>query len=165
MVALSRHPLAAAGRRGLVLTAFCALTWCVAAQPSGAASAEPGTNPSPVTPRHHDFSGVDAALHVWYQAYRGSLSRVRGPVCVFEPSCSRFSEQAFREHGILLGALLTGDRLQRCHWCVSPQHYPRGMVSGPFGNAVRDPVADHVGGGRGQTPRTLSWIGELLCDR
>ncbi len=34
--------------------------------------------------------------------------------CVFEPSCSHYSEAAIRKHGFLSGAIMTVKRLQRC---------------------------------------------------
>jgi putative membrane protein insertion efficiency factor len=46
--------------------------------------------------------------------YRRRLSPKLGHRCVFEPSCSRYSELAFRERGIFCGAALTLWRLIRC---------------------------------------------------
>ena len=34
--------------------------------------------------------------------------------CVFEPSCSHYSELAVRQHGVLRGFLLTINRLNKC---------------------------------------------------
>lgn len=34
--------------------------------------------------------------------------------CVFDPSCSHYSELAFRQYGLLTGAKLTYSRLARC---------------------------------------------------
>ncbi|WP_088134671.1 membrane protein insertion efficiency factor YidD [Vibrio gazogenes] len=34
--------------------------------------------------------------------------------CVFEPSCSHYSELAIRQHGVLKGLFLTIKRLNRC---------------------------------------------------
>ncbi len=34
--------------------------------------------------------------------------------CVFDPSCSHYSELAFREHGLITGIKLTFSRLHRC---------------------------------------------------
>ena len=34
--------------------------------------------------------------------------------CVFEPSCSHYSEAAIRQHGVLLGLFFTLKRLNRC---------------------------------------------------
>lgn len=46
--------------------------------------------------------------------YRTSLSPYLGQRCVLDPSCSRFSELAFRRHGFFKGALATIERLWRC---------------------------------------------------
>lgn len=34
--------------------------------------------------------------------------------CVFEPSCSHYSELAIREHGVIKGIFLTAVRLNKC---------------------------------------------------
>lgn len=34
--------------------------------------------------------------------------------CVFDPSCSHYSELAIREHGVIKGAILTSKRLHNC---------------------------------------------------
>lgn len=46
--------------------------------------------------------------------YQKKISPQLGNRCVFDPSCSRYSELAFREKGFLKGSLLTIDRLRRC---------------------------------------------------
>lgn len=35
--------------------------------------------------------------------------------CRFEPTCSKYSAQAFRTHGVLLGFILSVKRLLKCH--------------------------------------------------
>jgi len=47
----------------------------------------------------------------WYRKY---LSPKLGNRCVFEPSCSHYSELAIRENGILKGYYQTIKRLYRC---------------------------------------------------
>lgn len=47
-------------------------------------------------------------------AYRLVLSPVMGGFCRFEPSCSRYAEEALRRHGALRGLRLTVLRLMRC---------------------------------------------------
>ena len=50
-----------------------------------------------------------------------------GPgTCKFEPTCSRYAEEAIREHGAVRGTLLAGRRVCRCH---------------PFSRGGYDPVA------------------------
>jgi putative component of membrane protein insertase Oxa1/YidC/SpoIIIJ protein YidD len=47
----------------------------------------------------------------WYRSKRPGVIERR---CVFDPSCSRYSELAFRRRGFFRGALATLDRLRRC---------------------------------------------------
>lgn len=46
--------------------------------------------------------------------YQNNISGKLGNRCVFDPSCSRYSELAFREKGFLKGVTLTINRLKRC---------------------------------------------------
>ena len=46
--------------------------------------------------------------------YQNNISEKLGNRCVFDPSCSRYSELAFREKGFMKGMLLTINRLKRC---------------------------------------------------
>lgn len=49
--------------------------------------------------------------------------------CKYEPTCSRYAEQAIREYGILRGLVLAGWRLMRCnpwsHGGYDPVHDQR----------------------------------------
>lgn len=47
--------------------------------------------------------------------YRYFISPLLGPRCRFEPTCSHYAEQAFNEHGFLVGALYSIKRLSKCH--------------------------------------------------
>jgi hypothetical protein len=51
--------------------------------------------------------------------YQLTLSRLIfalfGPVCRFEPSCSRYALECIRIHGALRGSLLSLKRLSKCH--------------------------------------------------
>lgn len=51
--------------------------------------------------------------------YQKTLSKlilaVFGPVCRFEPSCSRYAAACVRDHGALRGSLLSIRRVSRCH--------------------------------------------------
>lgn len=49
------------------------------------------------------------------RAYRAALTPFFGPCCRFEPSCSRYAEEALAMHGVLKGLRLTLFRLGRCH--------------------------------------------------
>ncbi|WP_179008498.1 membrane protein insertion efficiency factor YidD [Winogradskyella forsetii] len=46
--------------------------------------------------------------------YQNNISEKLGNRCVFDPSCSRYSELSFREKGFLRGMSLTINRLKRC---------------------------------------------------
>lgn len=42
------------------------------------------------------------------------VSRADGPRCPMVPSCSQYASQAFKQHNIFVGWMLTCDRLLRC---------------------------------------------------
>lgn len=46
--------------------------------------------------------------------YQTRVSERLGNRCVFDPSCSHYSELAFRQKGFIQGAILTIKRLNRC---------------------------------------------------
>ncbi len=46
--------------------------------------------------------------------YQKKISKKLGNRCVFDPSCSHYSEMAFRKKGIFKGSLFTIKRLYRC---------------------------------------------------
>jgi putative component of membrane protein insertase Oxa1/YidC/SpoIIIJ protein YidD len=48
------------------------------------------------------------------RAYRKFAPKSIRCRCVFDPSCSHYSELAFRQHGIATGIKLTYSRLARC---------------------------------------------------
>lgn len=52
---------------------------------------------------------------VAFRIYRLLLSPALGQSCRFEPSCSRFAEQALERHGWRKGAGMAVRRLLRCH--------------------------------------------------
>lgn len=47
----------------------------------------------------------------WYRSVRPTAFGAR---CVFDPSCSRYSEMAFRQRGFIRGVSMTLRRLHRC---------------------------------------------------
>ena len=58
--------------------------------------------------------------------YRSFISPTQGPRCEFYPSCSAFGLQAVKEHGAVLGVMMTTDRLTRCNLLKGPgpDYYP-----------------------------------------
>lgn len=75
-------------------------------------------DPPPST--HHRRVGPIGRALTWpflagIWVYRLTLSPLVGGSCRFVPTCSRYAEEAYREHGPLLGTRLTVARLLRCH--------------------------------------------------
>lgn len=58
---------------------------------------------------------MKSLLLLLLRAYRATLSPLMGPVCRFEPSCSRYASACIEHHGALRGSWLTLRRLLRCH--------------------------------------------------
>ncbi|HEX4447103.1 MAG TPA: membrane protein insertion efficiency factor YidD [Polyangiaceae bacterium] len=57
-----------------------------------------------------------AALLIWLiTLYQRTLSRLLGPTCRFEPSCSRYAASCLASHGAIRGSLLSIVRLCKCH--------------------------------------------------
>jgi putative membrane protein insertion efficiency factor len=67
------------------------------------------------------------ALLLGIEAYRLLLAPLLGGHCRYEPSCSRYADEALRRHGAARGAWLAVRRLLRCH---------------PFHRGGYDPVPD-----------------------
>lgn len=54
--------------------------------------------------------------------YQTFISSQDMAVCNFIPSCSHFSQEAFRKAGVFRGLLLSSDRLQRCNGTAAFSH-------------------------------------------
>lgn len=69
-------------------------------------------------------------LSVYRSFFSPLIHLLFGPAygCRFEPSCSRYSSEAFETHGPVHGLCLTLSRLLRCH---------------PFSQGGYDPVPHH----------------------
>lgn len=76
--------------------------------------------------------GIVKLLLVAIRVYQVTLSPLLGPVCRFEPSCSRYAAQSLARHGLAKGGWLAIKRLSKCH----PFH-PGGYDPVP-GTAKRD---------------------------
>lgn len=64
---------------------------------------------------HLDSVIVGGLLRAGIRAYQLSLGVLFRGACRFEPSCSRYADEAIRRHGALRGIWLTLARLSRCH--------------------------------------------------
>jgi putative membrane protein insertion efficiency factor len=54
-------------------------------------------------------------LMLLIRVYQRVLSPLLGPVCRFEPSCSRYTHECLRLHGAAKGSYLGVRRILRCH--------------------------------------------------
>ena len=72
---------------------------------------------------------VGQALIVLIKLYRLAISPWFGAACRYEPSCSRYMQEAIVSHGLLRGVKLGVGRVARCH---------------PWGGSGYDPVPSHL---------------------
>jgi putative component of membrane protein insertase Oxa1/YidC/SpoIIIJ protein YidD len=75
---------------------------------SGCASTGPHIN------GEEQISGPALALFTFYDKGLNHLSAVRSGSCSSHPSCSAYSRDAFKKHGLIIGWWMTYDRLIRC---------------------------------------------------
>lgn len=69
-----------------------------------------------VAPRPIRNVGIVArVLLAAIRLYQQTLSKLIGPVCRFEPSCSRYAAACLETHGAWRGSLLSARRLCKCH--------------------------------------------------
>ena len=82
---------------------------CSAVTPGGASSAEDGCEAV-------GRPGIAASgALVLIRVYRVTLSPLFSGSCRFVPSCSEYTAEAIRRHGLLKGSWLGVKRLARCH--------------------------------------------------
>lgn len=55
-----------------------------------------------------------AITRALFAMYQGGASLSKGQSCPMSPSCSEYGRLAVRHRGLLIGVLLTADRLHRC---------------------------------------------------
>ena len=70
------------------------------------------------------------------QLYQRYLSPAKGTSCPMEPSDSTYARQAIQHSGLVIGALMTADRLHRCGHDLA--HYP--FITTERGIKYFDPV-------------------------
>ena len=77
---------------------------------------------------------IAQALILLIRIYQRILSPLLGPVCRFEPSCSRYAVKCLEYHGAVRGSWLTVRRIARCHpfhpGGFDPPPPPRDSVAG-----------------------------------
>ncbi|MCE5249525.1 membrane protein insertion efficiency factor YidD [bacterium] len=81
------------------------------------------------------LAGLPSRGAIWF--YRFFISEQDVPTCHFNPSCSRFSMDAFETTDPFQATLITFDRLMRCNYFIYGE-YP--IADGRFS----DPVTDHL---------------------
>lgn len=70
---------------------------------------------SSVSPPAARPSAAGRTLLLLVEAYKVTLAPLIGGFCRYEPSCSRYAEEAILRHGAWRGSALAGRRLLRCH--------------------------------------------------
>lgn len=58
---------------------------------------------------------IRTAILFLIRLYQMTLSRLIGPTCRFEPSCSRYTATCIERFGVLHGSWLGMKRIARCH--------------------------------------------------
>jgi putative membrane protein insertion efficiency factor len=75
---------------------------------------------------------IRAALLFLIRLYQTTLSRLIGPACRFEPSCSRYTATCIERFGVLRGSWLGMKRIARCHPLnpggYDPPPHPEGQL-------------------------------------
>lgn len=88
--------------------------------------------PAPSPPRHGLFEWA-------YRLYRKASAKDTAGTCPYYPTCSGYAVLSVREHGPLLGGLLTVDRLLREYpGMANADHYP--LVTPHATPRLHDPV-------------------------
>lgn len=92
------------------------------------------------TSQREDHQGhSETNIGVWMASFFSKhISAVDGDRCPSEPTCSSYSVQAFKKHGLVMGWLMTVDRLihEGDEWTVSPvkNRKGKGKIIDPIEN-------------------------------
>jgi len=70
------------------------------------------------------YSGPQAAGYFLIRFYQLFISPQDGPNCRHQPTCSAYGREAVKAHGILIGAVMAGDRILRCNPYMDPMVDP-----------------------------------------
>jgi hypothetical protein len=90
------------------------------------------------TPQPRETNPAKIVVGTGFGLYQTLISPSQGDVCNFEPSCSHFAKASIEEYGMVWGALMASDRLQRCNpWALGSfdKYY-----SGVKGYKIHDPI-------------------------
>jgi putative component of membrane protein insertase Oxa1/YidC/SpoIIIJ protein YidD len=87
------------------------------------------------------FNPVGLMLGGTLYVYQNVISKHISADCLFTPSCSDFCKQAIKEAGLLKGALLSIDRVNRCNR-IAAQDLKRYNIDSKTGR-YPDPVSRH----------------------
>jgi uncharacterized protein len=63
-------------------------------------------------------------------SYQNFISSQQYNVCMFEPSCSHYGQEAVNSFGFVRGTIVTADRLIRCNPYAATYGYPMNPLSG-----------------------------------
>lgn len=58
---------------------------------------------------------MQTLIIAFIKLYRALLSPFLGQACRFEPTCSRYAEEAIKTHGAIKGGVLSIKRICSCH--------------------------------------------------
>ncbi len=70
------------------------------------------------------FNPIGISLSGMMYVYQRFVSPQMPSECLYHTSCSAFSKQLIRDHGLLKGVLSTADRLMRCHRLAALDVHP-----------------------------------------
>ena len=79
---------------------------------------------------------MEFILATGFNTYKAFFSSQDNPSCIFYPSCSVYSVEAFQKKGVFLGIVYTFDRLSRCHRLVKANEY----IYSPEKQRFYDPI-------------------------
>lgn len=92
--------------------------------PFGSRAAPVTVEARPEAPARTQVSPPAHFLYLSYRFYQTFVSPMDGARCSHHPTCSRFAFEAVRRRGLLLGLMLTVDRLWKGQWSSTLRAYP-----------------------------------------
>ena len=74
-------------------------------------------------------SELKVLFSFYFLFYKEFISSQDADVCVFYPSCSKYTIEVIEKRGIIVGFLAGFDRLLRCHPYVTKGEYPYNTIT------------------------------------